>query len=69
LVKGQNVRLAARLTGWKIDIKDRAKYDYQAEDSKFASVAQYQAQETEAMEDEEEYEAEDEAVEATDALA
>jgi len=33
--KEQNVRLAARLTGWKIDIKDRAKYDYQAEDSKF----------------------------------
>jgi N utilization substance protein A len=25
--EGQNVRLAARLTGWKIDIKDRAKYD------------------------------------------
>lgn len=67
--EGQNVRLAARLTGWKIDIKDRAKYDYQAEDSKFATVAaQYQAQETEAMEDEE-YEAEDKVVEATDALA
>jgi transcription termination/antitermination protein NusA len=26
--EGQNVRLAARLTGWKIDIKDVAKYDY-----------------------------------------
>jgi N utilization substance protein A len=25
--EGQNVRLAARLTGWKIDIKDIAKYD------------------------------------------
>jgi N utilization substance protein A len=25
--EGQNVRLAARLTGWKIDIKDVAKYD------------------------------------------
>lgn len=25
--EGQNVRLAARLTGWKIDIKDLAKYD------------------------------------------
>lgn len=24
--EGQNVRLAARLTGWKIDIKDTAKY-------------------------------------------
>ena len=26
--EGQNVRLAARLTGWKIDIKDIAKYDF-----------------------------------------
>jgi N utilization substance protein A len=43
--EGQNVRLAARLTGWKIDIKDRAKYDYDAEDSRFTvSAAQYQAQ-------------------------
>jgi len=25
--EGQNVRLAARLTGWKIDIKDTAKYE------------------------------------------
>lgn len=25
--EGQNVRLAARLTGWKIDIKDSAKYE------------------------------------------
>ncbi|MEL6139867.1 MAG: transcription termination factor NusA [Cyanobacteria bacterium J06628_6] len=32
--EGQNVRLAARLTGWKIDIKDSAKYDYDAEDEK-----------------------------------
>jgi transcription termination/antitermination protein NusA len=29
---GQNVRLAAKLTGWKIDIKDSAKYDLKAED-------------------------------------
>lgn len=28
--EGQNVRLAARLTGWKIDIKDVAKYDFNA---------------------------------------
>ena len=34
--EGQNVRLAARLTGWKIDIKDKAKYDYAGEDAKFA---------------------------------
>lgn len=72
--EGQNVRLAARLTGWKIDIKDRAKYDYQGEDSKFALVAaEYQAQdddEEEYEEDyEEEYETEDKVVEATDAPA
>ncbi len=36
--EGQNVRLAARLTGWKIDIKDKAKYDYAAEDAKFAET-------------------------------
>ncbi len=36
--EGQNVRLAARLTGWKIDIKDKAKYDHAAEDAKFADV-------------------------------
>ncbi len=34
--EGQNVRLAARLTGWKIDIKDTAKYDREAEDEKVA---------------------------------
>ncbi|WP_036487580.1 transcription termination factor NusA [Myxosarcina sp. GI1] len=33
--EGQNVRLAARLTGWKIDIKDLAKYEAEA-----ASVAE-----------------------------
>lgn len=36
--EGQNVRLAARLTGWKIDIKDSAKYDYVAEDNKLAEM-------------------------------
>jgi N utilization substance protein A len=30
--EGQNVRLAARLTGWKIDIRDVAKYDRDRED-------------------------------------
>ncbi|MBE9041510.1 transcription termination factor NusA [Oscillatoriales cyanobacterium LEGE 11467] len=30
--EGQNVRLAARLTGWKIDIKDSAKYEPPAEE-------------------------------------
>ena len=29
--EGQNVRLAARLTGWKIDIKDTAKYEESSE--------------------------------------
>jgi N utilization substance protein A len=68
--EGQNVRLAARLTGWKIDIKDRAKYDYEAEDTKFASyAAQYQAQAAKEDEDEVEDEMEDEAVEATEAPA
>jgi N utilization substance protein A len=36
--EGQNVRLAARLTGWKIDIKDAGKYDYEAEDRKLAEL-------------------------------
>lgn len=36
--EGQNVRLAARLTGWKIDIKDTAKYDYAGEDQKFSDL-------------------------------
>jgi N utilization substance protein A len=35
--EGQNVRLAARLTGWKIDIRDVAKYDRDEEDAKMAS--------------------------------
>ncbi len=46
--EGQNVRLAARLTGWKIDIKDKAKYDHAGEDAKFiASRAKYQAEQEE----------------------
>jgi N utilization substance protein A len=28
------VRLAARLTGWKIDIKNLSKYDYEEEERK-----------------------------------
>lgn len=38
--EGQNVRLAARLTGWKIDIKDSAKYDYEAETRKIEALAE-----------------------------
>ena len=30
--EGQNVRLAARLTGWKIDVKNSHEYDKEAED-------------------------------------
>jgi transcription termination/antitermination protein NusA len=36
--EGQNVRLAARLAGWKIDIKDSAKYDYEAESRKMEAL-------------------------------
>jgi N utilization substance protein A len=54
--EGQNVRLAARLTGWKIDIKDVAKYDYAAESAKIA--AQQEADRDRAPLDEEEYEEE-----------
>lgn len=37
--EGQNVRLAARLTGWKIDIKDAAKYNPQTEEQKPTEVS------------------------------
>jgi N utilization substance protein A len=58
--EGQNVRLAARLTGWKIDIKDSAKYDFDAEDQKMQEVleAQLQLQERLAAEAAAELEAE-----------
>jgi N utilization substance protein A len=59
--EGQNVRLAARLTGWKIDIKDGAKYDYEAEHRKIEALKAATANVEEAQEDE--YEDEDEAVE------
>ncbi len=36
--EGQNVRLAARLTGWKIDIKDGALYDAKTEHQKMAAI-------------------------------
>ena len=41
--EGQNVRLAARLTGWKIDIRDSANYDYEAEDLAAAEAAEARA--------------------------
>ena len=36
--EGQNVRLAARLTGWKIDIKNSQEYDQESEDSEVAEL-------------------------------
>lgn len=57
--EGQNVRLAARLTGWKIDIKDTAKYDYEAVERQYADAHQgIQSAEDEA-EDVDEYEGEE----------
>jgi len=46
--EGQNVRLAARLTGWKIDIKDIAKYDYEAENRRMENLAETRRQAAEA---------------------
>ncbi len=34
--EGQNVRLATRLTGWKIEVRDATTYDYEVEDAKAA---------------------------------
>lgn len=56
--EGQNVRLAARLTGWKIDIKDTAKYDAVAEDQKIAEELERQA--LVAQDEDEEYDEYDE---------
>lgn len=53
--EGQNVRLAARLTGWKIDIKDSAHYDYDSETRKIAAAAEAREQVNQAQEDEEEF--------------
>merc|ERR1712159_826872 len=36
--EGQNVRLAARLTGWKIDIKNSQEYDQATEDAEVAEL-------------------------------
>jgi N utilization substance protein A len=57
--EGQNVRLAARLTGWKIDIKDSAKYDYEAENEKIAAALETRRQLYPLDEDYEEYEDEE----------
>ena len=36
--EGQNVRLAARLTGWKIDIKNSTEYDQTSEDERVSEL-------------------------------
>ena len=36
--EGQNVRLAARLTGWKIDVKNSHEYDQEAEDQEVSKL-------------------------------
>ncbi|HIK40547.1 transcription termination factor NusA [Thermoleptolyngbya sp. M55_K2018_002] len=76
--EGQNVRLAARLTGWKIDIKDTAKYDYEAENQKIAELAEQRRlaeeaaaakrAEEEALEEEYDEEDDDEALEVEEAV-
>ena len=43
--EGQNVRLAARLTGWKIDIKDINRYDYADEDQRMREILEARAAE------------------------
>jgi N utilization substance protein A len=58
--EGQNVRLAARLTGWKIDIKDTAKYDAEAESRKFAAAVAYEEEEGEQAEEQEQEDLEEE---------
>jgi transcription termination/antitermination protein NusA len=63
--EGQNVRLAARLTGWKIDIKDTAKYDYAAE---LENQTELENQRIEAQEFDEEFE-ESEALEIAETEA
>lgn len=66
--EGQNVRLAARLTGWKIDIKDTAKYDYAAESQKIEALLETRRQSRAAYEAE--YEDDDEyAADEADAYA
>ncbi len=66
--EGQNVRLAARLTGWKIDIKDKAKYDSAAEDARFAAARARALLEEEEQEEELEIEPEYEQPEEIDVM-
>ena len=43
--EGQNVRLAARLTGWKIDIKNSEEYDQASEDEQVAELIEHRREE------------------------
>ena len=44
--EGQNVRLAARLTGWKIDVKNSHDYDQESEDAAVSElITQREAEE------------------------
>ncbi|MDJ1175580.1 transcription termination factor NusA [Roseofilum capinflatum] len=61
--EGQNVRLAARLTGWKIDIKDGALYDETAEHQKMAAIIEAR-HEAEGQSDEALEESDEESLEA-----
>lgn len=61
--EGQNVRLAARLTGWKIDIKDSRKYDEVAESEKIAAAIEARRQAQPPLEEEFDEEIEEEVFE------
>merc|ERR1712138_218397 len=52
--EGQNVRLAARLTGWKIDIKNSQEYDQATEDSEVAELISQREEEESLQRDAEE---------------
>ena len=66
--EGQNVRLAARLTGWKIDVKNSHEYNQEAEDAAVAElIIQRQQEENLQREAEERLEAEQAARAAEDA--
>jgi transcription termination/antitermination protein NusA len=71
--EGQNVRLAARLTGWKIDIKDSAKYDREAEDDRNTMELERRQANlpivAPVLDEEDDYEEEEEALEALPAAA
>ncbi len=57
--EGQNVRLAARLTGWKIDVKNSHEYDQETEDSAVAElIVQREEEENLQREAEQRFEAE-----------